>query len=433
MQNTVPSPTRLSSSDLSPVVTMTLLVVVSLLFGYTIITYLEGGIGDEDVHRYQIYWFLNGRFEIYKYVTMIPLYHATVAGLAKLTGLISLDGMRFVHMLISASVVPAMYRLVGCFYPQEAISRTLLLLFIPFFFPLFFLTYTDPLSLAVILFFIERAWNKHYITAGIVAFVAVLVRQTNIIWIGFTVLAVVLQIAQSSTSDFRWRLFFDRYALFNLNFLKTVIKPCLTFVPVIIAFIIFVFINGGVAVGDADQHQISLNLSNLYFFMLVAFVLFLPLNIEQVPAIARLLRRHLWVLLLLGAIFYIYYVTFGHPHKYNSTALSFYRHNLILHYVCDFVTGRVLAFIPIAWMGLTLTTMLISDRNRHLIGLMLIFALFSFVPLPLIEQRYYMVTLALLLVLRPSISRLSSVLTLLVFMSANAYILFSITHKHFFL
>jgi len=433
MHAAAPQANHSQTLDLSPPVFVALMVVASLLFGYVTITYLEGGIGDEDVHRFQINWFIQGRFEIFKYVTMIPLYHALVAGVAKLTGLLSLDGLRFVHMLLSSLVVPAMYRLVRSLYPQEVVSRTLLLVFIPFFFPLFFVTYTDPLSLAVVLFMLERAWEKHYFTAGAIAVVAVLTRQTNIVWVVFAMAVVVVHQVQIVTGSVTWRSFFDRSVVFNTDFIKPLVTASVSFVPVIVGFLLFVVINGGVAVGDAEQHQITLNLSNLYFFLLVAFALFLPFNIEQLPSILRLIRQHLWVLVVVAAAFVLYYMTFGHPHKYNATSLVFYRHNLILHYVCDFTVGRVLAFIPIAWMALTLVVNILEGRYRYYIALIMVFALLSIVPLPLIEQRYYLVTLALLLAFRPAISAWSTALTLLVFITGNAYILFHITHKHFFL
>jgi alpha-1,2-glucosyltransferase len=52
-----------------------LTVLVALAVGFWTISHLDVGIGDEDVHRFQINWFIEGRYEIFQYVTMVPLYH----------------------------------------------------------------------------------------------------------------------------------------------------------------------------------------------------------------------------------------------------------------------------------------------------------------------------------------------------------------------
>ena len=128
-----------------------LLFPLCLAIGYGTMTYLDVGIGDEDVHRFQISWFIEGRCEIFQYVTMLPVYHLLMATLAKLTGLTSLDGLRFLHMLLAASVIPAFYLLCRRLYPDQAAVRALQLLLLPLAFPLFFVTYTDLPALALTL------------------------------------------------------------------------------------------------------------------------------------------------------------------------------------------------------------------------------------------------------------------------------------------
>lgn len=434
---TVSKPPKLSSgqdalSD-SPLLIFVLLVFAVLLMGYTVVTHLNGGIGDEDVHRFQINWFIQGRFEIFKYVTMLPFYHAVVALLGKVSGLTSLNGLRFVHMLFAAGVIPAMYLMVCRVHPEEKFSRTLLLLFTPFLFPLFFLTYTDLPALMLVLLMVERAWKQQYMWAAVLALLAVLIRQPNIIWAAFTVCLIALRTAEELGVVFRLRDDNGSPGLLNRHFLMTALQRCQYFIAVFVLFVVFVLVNGGVAVGDAEQHPISFNLSNLYFFLLVAFVLFLPFCVEQVPAIVRLVRRHWWILVVLVAAFLVYFYTYEHPHKYNRTALAFYRHNLFIHYTSDILPLRIASFVPMAWMCLAFATAVQSSRYWRELLLLIPFSLFSFVPLPLIEQRYYVVTLTLFLVFRPRMSRLSTALSLAIFIGLCAYILFNITRKIFFL
>ena len=410
-----------------------MMILVSLLLGFNVVSHLSGGIGDEDVHRFQINWFIQGRFEIFKHVTMLPLYHGLVALLAKLTGLTSLNGLRFVHMVLAAGVIPAMYCLVRCFYPNEKMSRTLLLVFVPFMFPLFFLTYTDLPSLMLVLFMVERAWKRAYCWAAVLAFFAVLMRQPNIIWVAFVSCLVALNTAQDMRIGWRFRGKGKDLGLLDRAYLLQVLDRTKYFLLVFFLFAVFVFVNGGVAVGDAEQHPISFNLSNLYFFLLVAFVLFLPFNIEQVGNIKKLLIQHWWIWLVLIVAFFIYFNTYEHPHKYNRTALKFYRHNWFLHYTGDYFLARILSFVPMAWMSLSFACAVRSSEYGRVILLMLPFALLSFVPLPLIEQRYYIVALTLFLAMRPKMSPLSTGITLFSFITLCAYILFNVTRKTFFL
>lgn len=426
-------PEQTGHNDLSPLALFSLLVGVALLLGYSVILHLHGGIGDEDVHRFQINWFINGRIEIFKHVTMIPLYHGLVAFFAKISGLTSLNGLRFVHMLLALGLVPAMYRLVRCFYPDEAISRTLLLMFTPIIFPLFFLTYTDLPSLALVLVMLERAWNRHYFWAGVAALFAVLMRQPNIIWVVFTGCVIALRTFQAMSLVIDIRTPRSLLVLFRRPYVLTTLRKCRWLLLVFGLFVIFVLLNGGVAVGDAEQHQVTLNLSNLYFFLLVAFFLFLPFNMEQTSDISRLIREQWWLLLVLVGFFFIYFNTYSHPHKYNSPELDFYRHNLILYYTSDIRLLRVLSFIPMAWMTLSFISAIQKSGYSGVILLMLGFSLLSFVPLPLIEQRYYLVALTLFLAVRPRMTTVSTYATLGAFIALDAYILFHISQKTFFL
>ena len=418
----------------SPQLIYWLLICISLLLGFNTISHLDGGIGDEDVHRYQINWFINGQFEVFKYVTMIPSYHAVVAALAKLTGLTSLNGLRFVHLLFAASVIPVFYRLCSHFYPHQAQSRTLMLVFTPFLFPLFFLTYTDLPSLTFTLLMIERSVKQDYRWAAVAAFGAVLLRQPNIMWVGFTLSLIALQTFQEHYgSNKATGLRTAALQLFKREFITLYLRRSNGLIAVVMAFIAFVVINGGVALGDAEQHPISFNLSNLYFFLLVSFALFLPFAVEQVPAIFQLLKHNVWILALLAAGFALYWYTYEHPHIYNRTELGWYRHNWLLHYTADITAFRIVSFFPIAWMALSYVCAARKGSYNKQILLLIPFALLSFVPLPLIEQRYYIVSLILFLVFRPSLSRPASTMTLCYYMGLSAYILFNISRKTFFL
>ena len=397
-----------------------LTVVLALAVGFWTIAHLDTGIGDEDVHRFQINWFIEGRYEIFQHVTVLPLYHALVAALAELSGLSSLQGLRLLHMLLAATAIPAFYLLCCRLYAEDAASRTLQFLFIPTIFPLYFVTYTDLPALTVTLLMLERVVARRYAWAAAFAVLAVVMRQPNIAWVGFALALIARQLA-------------DGRGLLALDNLRAAARQGWLLLLVVLAFLAFALWNGGVAVGDVEQHPLSLNLSNLYFCLLVAWALFLPFNIEQLGNIRRLLAERKWLWALLAAAFLVYFFTYTAPHKYNTPALDFYRHNLLIHYTVDFTLGRVLAFIPIAWMALSFVTAANSSDYRREMLLLAPFAMLSCLPMPLIEPRYYIVALCLFLALRPTMSRAATVATFAYYIPASAWILYNISRQNFFL
>jgi alpha-1,2-glucosyltransferase len=239
------------------------IVLASLALGFGVITHLDVGIGDEDVHQFQINWFLQGRYEIFEYVTVLPLYHLVVAKLAQWTGLTSLDGLRFVHMVFAAGAIPAFFMLCRTLYPAQAATRTLQFLFIPFLFPLFFLTYTDLPALLFVFLMLERTLRQKYLGASVLALIAVAMRQPNIVWVGFAGGLIALYTAEEMSV--RLRAEQGKRGLQNPEYLMRVWHRAWYLVGVVIIFAAFVIWNGGVAMGDAEQHKLSLNLSNLYF------------------------------------------------------------------------------------------------------------------------------------------------------------------------
>jgi alpha-1,2-glucosyltransferase len=368
-----------------------LVALVSLAAGYALITQLEVGIGDEDVHRFQMSLFVQGQYELFEYVTVLPLYHWVVALFAKWTGLTSLNGFRLIHMLFAAGVIPAFFVLCRALYPRHAAMRTLQFMFIPLLFPLFFVTYTDLPALMFTLLMLERTFRQKYLWVAVFALVAVAMRQTNIIWAGFAGGLIALQVAREMAVGLRPGLSGGERGVMAPGYVREVLVRGKYLLLVLLLFVGFVAWNGGVALGDVEQHPVSLNLSNVYFCLMVAFVLFLPFNVGQLGNIRRLLRSHWWLLPVLLACFALYFTTYEHPHKYNTPELEFYRHNLFIHYTSDFTAIRILAFIPMAWMALSYVTAARASDYSGEMWLLVPFALLSFVPLPLIEPRYYLV------------------------------------------
>lgn len=416
-----PSPNAPRTLPELPLAYLWLIVIASLLLGYNVMSHLTTGIGDEDVHAFQIGWFVSGRIEIFQYVTMLPVYHAANALLLKVMGAESFQAMRVAQVFLTSLVVPVFYLLCRRIYANEAGERSLQLFYLPLLFPLFFLIYTDIPALIFAIAMIERTLQKRYLIAATCALVAVAMRQPNLVWVAFA--CVLALINELETSD--WRR-----ARSSIVSVGVKLWP---FAIVFTAFAVFVWINGGVAVGDADQHPVSFNLSNLYFFLFVSFCFFLPLNLSLAMDIFQRLCNQKWLFLLLLAAFALYMLTYQHPHQYNSFELAFYRRNWILHYTNQIWLLRILFFVPVAWMALTFWVCAQNSPFKWQLYALYLFAILSFIPLPLIEPRYYFVAQCLFIAWRPPQSARVSTATLVWYLGCTAFLLHNISRQNFFM
>lgn len=397
------------------------IAILILAFTFTVLLNLRHEAADEGFHTPQIWAFYHGDFRVAKELTMIPAYHAVIAGLLKATDTFSIKLARFLHLLLSALALPVFYHICKSLKQTQADTRTLLFLSCPIILPFFSLIYTDlPALLAVLLAFLLTL-QKRYILAAIVGLLAILMRQTNLIWVVFCCAFILIEhIREHGLAHWRQQVL-------------PLARKLWAYAVIGIGAVTYFYLKGGVAVGDSHQHEISFNLSNLYFFLLLTFVFLLPHNIAYAKQIFELLKSKPKVWYILGAAFIIYMATYSNSHQYNSFGLSFYLRNVILHYTVSLPIVRAIAFLPIAWMGLTLYFFYRESNNKWLLGTLYLFATLSFVPLPLVEQRYYLPALTLLIALAPSSAERNNWSALFLFIPINCALLFGIATHSFFL
>ena len=254
----------------------------------------------------------------------------------------------------------------------------------PILFVMFVVVYTDLLSLGCVLWMIERALKKHYVLSALLALLAISVRQTNILWVAYCCGLIFFQIEKQG---------------FNRAKIIRFLKKLFPYYPVFLAFLIFVILNKGIPIGDASQHGISVNFAAVHFFLLTAFFVFLLRNIAALSDIFTLLRRYPWIILILIGYYFLYDFTYYRSHKYNFVEPQYFLRNAVLYYSTVFPRVKIVAFVPIAWMLLTLITEVWKSNLKREWFLLVLFGLLSFLPLPLIDQRYYLVAITFVLIL----------------------------------
>jgi alpha-1,2-glucosyltransferase len=266
--------------------------------------------------------------------------------------------------------------------------------------------------------------KKKYALAAAFALIAIFMRQTNLIWVGFCGVLIIGE---------HWpHLFIRRWESFKLEFLPLFLK-LLPYALTTMAAGCFFYFNGGVAVGDSHQHKISINLSNLYFLLLLSFLFFLPYNIASTEKIFNLLKSNTKIWYGIAMCFIIYMATYSNSHQYNSFGLSFYLRNVVLHYTVEFPIAKALTFVPIVWSALTFYLIAQESSDKWRMWALYIFVAISVIPLPLVEQRYYIVALVMFLAFKPSTHPLADRFCLFMYLPMSAAVLFFISKAMIFL
>lgn len=340
-------------------------------------------ISDEGFNVPQISAFSHGNYTVEKELTMLPVYHGVIALLLKVVGGTTLQQARLISFLGAAFGVFFFYLLVQRVSSSGKYLRTIQFVTLPILFPFHFLLYTDAWSLAFVLLSIERALAEKPTASGVSAWCAVLFRQPAIFWAGFAWLLLL------------WRK--DEDFLPPFSILRQRLRDGWVFVLLFLSFVVFILLNGGVAIGDRQHQQASLNLANVWFLLLLIFCLFAPEQFCSARKLVHLCNRRPIILGGIGGLFTIYSFTYAIHHVYNQPGLWFFLRNRILFWSTTILWLKLIAFCLIMVALCYLWYKPLPERRMYLLYPV---AFLSVLFLPLIEQRYYLPAFAIFLAFR---------------------------------
>lgn len=403
---------------------LVLFVITILLFSLAIISGLKHETADEGFHTPIIFEYFNGNFIVSEHITMLPVYHALLAGIMSVFDYISVKSLRLVNLIVSGISIPVFYWICVRLKKNAIAERVLIFTLMPIILPFFSLIYTDMAATCLVLAMVLLMLHRNHYWAAFFGLFAVFLRQTNLIWVGFCGLYLVVECWFSSSG--LWK---DR----ALSLVPLYFSRLLPYALVFIIFGAFVIYNGGIAVGTADLQSVSFNPSNVYYFLLLTFFLFLPYNLEYSYRVFNLLKSSPVTWVVVGVFFVVYFITYSNSHQFNSYGLSFYIRNIILHHTVTNPAWKFLAFIPMAWMMLTFYLMGRQSSSQWQMFTLYFVTLINLIPLPLVEQRYYIVALVLFLAWKPNTSEISDKLTIFIYIPTSAFLLYGISQHWFFL
>lgn len=334
---------------------------------------------DEETHLRQINRFLKGNFEILPSLTTIPGYHIVIAFFVHFFKHPSLALVRFISFLLSSSSLLAAYLISKKLNSKYPLIKTLQCAFLPVSFLYFPLIYTDIFSLLLVLLALYSMLSGKYGLSALFSLAAILVRQDDIIWV-----ALIWTYAYLSTYGFS----------FSLKNIEAHIRRTIGHLVVFSIFIIFVLVNGGVALGDKNNHQVGFYMGNSYFFLAIVGLLFFPILLAYIRKIdlSKIKPSMLYGagagIVIAGSFIFI------QPEiHHGNNKLSMLR-NILLQSGYHQYMWMYVAAIFAGYMALFLMKL----EKKRMILLPFIFV--SLFPSLLVEQRYYIVPLFFLLLFR---------------------------------
>ena len=262
----------------------------------------------------------------------------------------------------------------------------------PLLFTYYFLFYTDVWSTILIVLslgLINFKFLQYPMVSALIGFISLWFRQTNIIWIAFIASVFIdRQIKRTTTG-------FDRIYQFLMRSLTNWNK-LLGYIINFILFALFLKLNGGITLGDNDNHQIELHIVQVFycFTFITFFTIPCWLNKSTIKKYYDFINNHLILNSLLGVIIWYIMKNFTIVHPFllaDNRHYAFYIYKRLLSH--SYL--RPLILIGYHFSSFQIISSLSKGGQLSFIGIIsyLIAICLTLIPSPLFEPRYYITPL----------------------------------------
>jgi len=317
--------------------------------------------------------------------------------------------MRFLNTLFSVACVYVFHKTAKEIDSKSCYIKTFQFLLFPILFPFFFLIYNDVLSLFLVLLSFLFLIKKRINFSVVAILASILIRQNNIIWVGFLITYLTLEeVGKHKKID-------------EIKF-ASIIKDIWLLVFIILLFGAFFLINRGATFGANRLSQpVSFHLDNIYFSLFLLSVLFFPLILDRNNFQKMLMvvtqPPYFWLIMI---FFPFYLKTFRGDHPWNSSEFDFFLRNNFLKYFLSNLRTKALLFAFVAFAILLLATIRLKKKNFYLLyPFSFIFLSFSW----LVEPRYYFIPYTFFILFREE-SSVTIEFSLLIFYALFSRIIF---------
>uniref|UniRef100_A0A1I8Q1F7 Dol-P-Glc:Glc(2)Man(9)GlcNAc(2)-PP-Dol alpha-1,2-glucosyltransferase n=1 Tax=Stomoxys calcitrans TaxID=35570 RepID=A0A1I8Q1F7_STOCA len=272
--------------------------------------------------------------------------------------------------------------------------------------PLYFFShvyYSDTLSLTTILLF-YIFWQKgSHLHASVYAAASVLMRQTNVVWVGMAFGTMALDLVtvkyaeckQISPKDVK---LYKPHVILNILKRFELLCKCLWYIftqgcfylIIILPFMGFVYLNGSIVLGDKRAHEASIHVPQLFYFSIFCLIFASSNTITKVKATFQALTNNTSEMIMVTIVFLLIvrFNTLVHPYL-----LADNRHYIF--YVWQRLYGRYWWFKYCMCPVYTIAFMFVHQGIKHLrFNFKLMFWLATAIVLcfqRLLELRYFII------------------------------------------
>lgn len=339
----------------------------------------EQFVVDESLHHGQILSLMNGDNSRSPHITTFLVFHTLYALTGQLFGLVSVLDFRLLSFVLTGLMILVLIRFSR---DENGAFNWLLasqLFFLPIALPYYPLIYTDILALTLLYTAYHQFNLKRHGLTVLFAAMAVLIRQPSLVWLGLFLSVCFFQ-----------NLDLNGYKITRRQFYQALISSWVYLVG-IVGFLLYFLLSGGVSKGAQEYHQVSINVTNVYFMVLVFWLVFWPLLLSRYQQVLSVLRQNKWIILLTVIGLPIYMATYSVSNYFNSPALNVFLRNWLLNQINESLWLQLIAYLISVYTVLAMSTVKLKSPVWNWLY---VFLPLSVIAMPLIEQRYYIVGMA---------------------------------------
>ncbi|XP_014281638.1 dol-P-Glc:Glc(2)Man(9)GlcNAc(2)-PP-Dol alpha-1,2-glucosyltransferase [Halyomorpha halys] len=243
--------------------------------------------------------------------------------------------------------------------PKKAFWVTLNISILPiaYFFNHFY--YTDTFSTLLVLMMYRQHLLNNFGKAALLGICAVIARQTNIIWIGYLMIDESFHSCQkilrkknsrshhlaNPIKAFRKLLEERLFKTYVTHFLRN--SRC--YFLVCLMFIVFVYFNKGIVVGDKDAHVPVIHCCQIFYFSLFMIIFGYPHLILSIKSFLNAIigNKRIFIVSLIACLITIHFNTMSHPYLLaDNRHYTFYFWKRIIekHYLTKYILAPFYLF-----------------------------------------------------------------------------------------
>lgn len=338
-------------------------------------------------------------------ISAMPTYYFVLAMGSKIIQNNTLGAMRALSLCFSFLSIFIFYLIAKILSPKSSFIKTVQFAFLPILHIFFFLVYTEPFSLLFTLLSFYGALKKNYNASGLFGIISTGIRQNNIMWMGFTFLFLYVQ---------------EHGFTFNKRYILLHLKKCWLFLVGFLLFGVFVYLNGGIAIGDAKMHPGNLSIGNVVFGLFTFSVVFFPIAISEAGNVVRGFFVDKILLLFTIISFGLFWFLFNNNHPYNLIDYDYFVRNYLMQFFLSAPALKIIFFLIAVY---AIHVLKIVELERNYLSLFYFFSIVFLLPSWLIDIRYYVIPFSFFLLFKKERSIPVEIITIVCFLLFDAWII----------